>query len=77
MTHYDFQGQAIQFRLQMEQPIGKHIANLRLQRELIRIHLQSGMRSVNYPRLFRLFWIQIHNIWRYFLRMSPTISFLL
>ena len=36
MTHYDFQGQAIQFRLQMEQPIGKHIANLRLQRELIR-----------------------------------------
>ena len=36
MTHYDFQGQAIQFRLQMEQPIGKKKADLNLQRNLIR-----------------------------------------
>jgi len=34
--HYDFQGQAIQFRLQMDQPIGKEKADLKLQRELIR-----------------------------------------
>ena len=36
LTHYDFQGQAIQFRLQMDQPIGKEKADLKLQRELIR-----------------------------------------
>jgi len=33
--HFDFQGQAIQFRLQMDQPIGAR-ADLKLQRELIR-----------------------------------------
>ena len=33
--HFDFQGQAIQFRLQMDQPIGAK-ADLKLQRELIR-----------------------------------------
>lgn len=36
LTHYDFQGQAIQFRLQMDQPIGKDKADLTLQRNLIR-----------------------------------------
>ena len=36
LTHYDFQGQAIQFRLQMDQPIGKEKADLTLQRDLIR-----------------------------------------
>ena len=36
LTHYDFQGQAIQFRLQMDQPIGKDKADLALQRDLIR-----------------------------------------
>ena len=36
LTHYDFQGQAIQFRLQMDQPIGKDKADLNLQRNLIR-----------------------------------------
>tara|TARA_B100000287_G_C20169619_1_gene597701 strand:- start:207 stop:572 length:366 start_codon:yes stop_codon:yes gene_type:complete len=35
-THYDFLGQAIQFRLQMDQPIGKDEADLKLQRNLIR-----------------------------------------
>ena len=29
--HYDFQGQAIQFRVQMDQPIGKEKADLKLQ----------------------------------------------
>ena len=34
--HFDFQGQAIQFRLQMDQPIGKSKADIKFQRELIR-----------------------------------------